>query len=641
MTPSGRQKRFTSVAVEFCLAGQRDDPCPVYIAVKDVSMGGNLTTFQKFDGSPGKMSVPRVELTPAEAAAIKPMFPRLQLPETPISAPPGDLLDATATPNPMLPAAFGGGALIDVQPVPETEARRVMNGRTIVIGNLLSLSSLIAFLGSIAGIGGGVYLSNVLEVLDHKAQPEPARLALGLSLAAVCLVLLVLSGYVALRNSSAPANNFYLRRAKHFFGMRIAPIVDLNRPSDQPTFFVEVVPRKNWGKVMLETATDIGFLEVDGRRREIRFEGDRERYRIPATAITECSIQQVSAAMGDSQIVYHMVVLRGSTRTGPWEAPFCPRQTGWALPKNHRLVSATKIYSSICTIAPWVIPGVAQRIAAGTDFAPAASAAPIILPPVSIPAPLLPANESFFRRHGLRLTIIILAVGLGFWRAEVRSRAKKQAAENQLGAVELGVSNGPSLALHLSNVRPGQKLTKEPPYFAPGGKWTVFDCAPAGDESAPITIAVQSSTPPVDRRIPISFSMAALLPTNREQGGRFVAALAKAFHHPAPPARDPQLPLAPLTFPTVVLGEHLSAPDQHLKSAAGTWVATKWFLPSTNDSEPEIFFDFDLTTGTAQFSQKDPDYDADVVSTLAAALRDGRQVKSPATRDVPSTNKAD
>ena len=51
--------------------------------------------------------------------------------------------------------------------------------------------------------------------------------------------------------------------------------------------FVDIIPRHNWGKMMMENATDIGFLQMDSRRRQLIFEGDRERYWIPVESILE------------------------------------------------------------------------------------------------------------------------------------------------------------------------------------------------------------------------------------------------------------------------------------------------------------------------------------------------------------------
>ena len=73
----------------------------------------------------------------------------------------------------------------------------------------------------------------------------------------------IFSGYVGLKNGSVASNNYYLRLAKRYFIQRRNPIINPHAATDLPTYFVQVVPRENWGKLMLETATDIGFLQVD------------------------------------------------------------------------------------------------------------------------------------------------------------------------------------------------------------------------------------------------------------------------------------------------------------------------------------------------------------------------------------------
>lgn len=59
-------------------------------------------------------------------------------------------------------------------------------------------------------------------------------------------------------------------------------------PSAANVRFVEVVPKGNWNNESLEeNAVDVGFLAVDFNNGCLLFEGDNERYRIPAQAIIE------------------------------------------------------------------------------------------------------------------------------------------------------------------------------------------------------------------------------------------------------------------------------------------------------------------------------------------------------------------
>src|ERR1700730_16391160 len=66
------------------------------------------------------------------------------------------------------------------------------------------------------------------------------------------------------------------------FQNRPDSVVDLTNPD---AILIEVVPRRNWGKLTLENAEDQGFLCVDTERRQLLFEGDKNRYRIPAEAV--------------------------------------------------------------------------------------------------------------------------------------------------------------------------------------------------------------------------------------------------------------------------------------------------------------------------------------------------------------------
>jgi hypothetical protein len=56
--------------------------------------------------------------------------------------------------------------------------------------------------------------------------------------------------------------------------------------SDDPdAYFVQMVPRENWTDAVGENAADVGLLDVDRRRDELRYEGDVERWTIPAELI--------------------------------------------------------------------------------------------------------------------------------------------------------------------------------------------------------------------------------------------------------------------------------------------------------------------------------------------------------------------
>lgn len=120
---------------------------------------------------------------------------------------------------------------------------------------------------------------------------------------------------------------FMFGKTRQAFEGRAESAVDLGNPS---LIFVAVVPRAHWGKTMMETATDIGFLNLDAERREVVFEGDRQRYWIPAESIIEVKhdfyVEAVQHEYQRSPTFHHFVVLRAMTTTGPWETIFALRQ---------------------------------------------------------------------------------------------------------------------------------------------------------------------------------------------------------------------------------------------------------------------------------------------------------------------------
>ncbi len=70
-------------------------------------------------------------------------------------------------------------------------------------------------------------------------------------------------------------------------------------PNNPEAAYIQVIPRENWGRVMLENASDVGLLWIDTARRQLLFEGDRQRYRIPAASIVSgCQPWNVTFAVG-------------------------------------------------------------------------------------------------------------------------------------------------------------------------------------------------------------------------------------------------------------------------------------------------------------------------------------------------------
>jgi hypothetical protein len=108
----------------------------------------------------------------------------------------------------------------------------------------------------------------------------------------------------------------------------------LVEPDDPDAVYVGVVPRQNWGRLMLENCQDVGLLKTDPARRELLFEGVRQRWRIPADSIESCELEEytVGPPGPSNQNVFLLAVLLVSRDGGTWEAPLRPMQTSLLAP---------------------------------------------------------------------------------------------------------------------------------------------------------------------------------------------------------------------------------------------------------------------------------------------------------------------
>ncbi len=196
------------------------------------------------------------------------------------------------------------------------------------------------------------------------------------------------------------------------------------------------------------------------------------------------------------------------------------------------------------------------------------------------------------------------------------------------GLTRLGHTAGddvPSIRFTISNDRPRQSITDDPPFTTPGGLWTVFECLPADDPKAVIVVAVPTF---VQRSngAPAASSRAIMWTYDRATADRVVSVFAKAFHQPVPPAApSAAIPtiIRPMKLTTAVLGEHVRRDgDSFVSEGNGTWTATKLFLQN-GGVEAEVFFNYDVVNHVGEFAEKDPQSDANLVALIAQGLRDG------------------
>lgn len=229
--------------------------------------------------------------------------------------------------------------------------------------------------------------------------------------------------------------------------------------------------------------------------------------------------------------------------------------------------------------------------------------------------------------------VVVLAIWIGskYWarNRDLNQTLRKPTVRPDLsdGGSEVVLGSGhagewASLKFAVLNVRTGQKPADAPPWYAKDGDWTFFDCVSPGETSPTVTVGVKAVQP--SGSAPIAFSEAVLVPLDRERGSSLVKVFAQAFGLPVPRPKSPQA-LTPLRFPTAFLGEQQTRTEGGgFQQGGGTWTATKWFLNS-GANEAEIYFNYDLAHGQAEFAEKDSEYRESLLKVLATVLRDGPQ----------------
>lgn len=108
---------------------------------------------------------------------------------------------------------------------------------------------------------------------------------------------------------------------------RLNPVVDLDGVD---LFPVSVSPRENWTKVAT-LSPDFGFLQVDQRKSAVVFEGNKERWTIPITALTAIRIEeaQVGKEGEPSSEIRYFVVLSTHRDGQPWDVGLTRTRTEW------------------------------------------------------------------------------------------------------------------------------------------------------------------------------------------------------------------------------------------------------------------------------------------------------------------------
>ncbi len=235
----------------------------VYLTVKDVPLSGaripiqtQAAAFFKPRHTVRLQSLANhVVLDPDEVQALVPMFPAL-----------GDFgNDALVVAPEELPTRFlraqvedgqireWRGRLARVEPVDPADAGLVLTRRNAVLQTIIGVFSIFG------GFGLALGPEAVVHYLDIKT-PEWVSALL------VCWMfgIIVLNLLWMLFFPTYLTTRFMLRQTRHAFQCRLNPAVDVHDPD---LIFVDIVPRINWDKEMMENATDIDFLKLDAQRR--------------------------------------------------------------------------------------------------------------------------------------------------------------------------------------------------------------------------------------------------------------------------------------------------------------------------------------------------------------------------------------
>jgi hypothetical protein len=226
-----------------------------------------------------------------------------------------------------------------VNPVEPRRAGKLLTRRNAFMQTLIGVLSLLAG-ATIATVPMGVILA---------LNARPGDLVFGIGLGWIAVWIAVAIFWVGFFQTYLPSR-FMLGRTRRALKRRQELSVD---PGRGDLFFVDIVPRANWGGRTKGKATDIGLLELNKASRELVFEGDCERYKIPAESILEIKTEFWTETNEHYMlpVIHYVVVVRAKLAEGAWEACFQPRDTHFRMrTAKRRLTDANELENKICEL---------------------------------------------------------------------------------------------------------------------------------------------------------------------------------------------------------------------------------------------------------------------------------------------------
>lgn len=246
-----------------------------------------------------------IRLEPEETAAFVRLLPSLQDLAGPALADLAKDADASADPT-----------SARVWDVPPPFAGMAQNPRNRFIGRCLLWGLLFVPVLPLAALVGGTYLLAVGQ--NPVNVPLVVGYAIGMGFFSIFFTVRWLSPEWNMHwRLTVAFDRHLLRRA---IASRPSPLVD---HSDSRAIFAEMCPRRHWnGPSPANGEYNQGLMLVDGNERVIRFEGDYQRYWIPADSILACTVEALGG-MGTTAAMF-AVVLQVRIGSGVWEFPFVP-----------------------------------------------------------------------------------------------------------------------------------------------------------------------------------------------------------------------------------------------------------------------------------------------------------------------------
>jgi hypothetical protein len=244
---------------------------PIYATLKGPAAAVLAGAFRNLYWQLHGMLLRQVKLETVEVLALRPLFPQLAqllaLKHEELRSLPANV---AAIPSP----AIATSERAEITPIPAPYRQQVRSKGYALWVNLYGATPLVYF------FGGGGLLAWGVSLIAKGSMP------LGCAAAAIGGVGLLWGGYVGLYCLGVAEDRWIERRLRREVAQRPDPIVD---PLDPESVYVSLIPRESFSKVQLTMSSDLLLLKT--HEHALLMEGDCDRYRIPAGAISVCEPQ--------------------------------------------------------------------------------------------------------------------------------------------------------------------------------------------------------------------------------------------------------------------------------------------------------------------------------------------------------------